>query len=108
MNFSSVVSWATWISISPIAFLSWLHSQGMPVKLYRHTYIKKLSNKQLSKQLHEKAEHGSPGEGYLANNRQKSIESLLSCTVVWFSGASKPTQNSLPPMKLQPYMINVN
>lgn len=44
MNFSSVVSWATWISISPIAFLSWLHSQGMPVKLYRHTYIKKLSN----------------------------------------------------------------
>lgn len=40
MNFSSVVSWATWISISPIAFLSWLHSQGMPVKWYRYTKSK--------------------------------------------------------------------
>lgn len=31
MNFSSAVSWVTWLSISPMAFLSWLHSHGMPV-----------------------------------------------------------------------------
>ena len=30
MNFSSAVSWLTWLSVSPMAFLSWLHSHGMP------------------------------------------------------------------------------
>lgn len=30
MNFSSVVSWVTWLSISPMAFRSWLHSHGRP------------------------------------------------------------------------------
>lgn len=32
MNLSSVVSWVTWLSISPMAFLSWLHSHGMPAE----------------------------------------------------------------------------
>lgn len=32
MNFSSVVSCVTWLSISPMAFLSWLHSHGMPAE----------------------------------------------------------------------------
>lgn len=32
MNFNSVVSWVTWLSISPMAFRSWLHSHGMPAE----------------------------------------------------------------------------
>lgn len=88
MNFSSVVSWATWMSISPMAFLSWLHSQGMPVKWYRYTQIKKLPNFNNYLNNFMKRPSVAALEKAVLQVTDRKLQPSLRCTIIWFSGVS--------------------